>query len=76
MSLYRELDPMIEHRIQFASKTRDSILLVLTYQAWHIQANILTSKYRRAQKIVWLYQIPSKFSLTLTLHQQTRHAVL
>ena len=52
MSLYRELDPMIEHRIQFASKTRDSILLVLTYQAWHIQANILTSKYRRAQKIV------------------------
>ena len=52
MSVYRELNPMIEYRTQFASKARESILLVLTYQAWHIQANIFTSKYHRAQKIV------------------------
>ena len=61
MSVYKELDPMIEHRTQFAFKgKREPLAAVKTpdtaYPGQHF--------------------IPLKLRLILTLHQQIRHVVL
>ena len=54
MIIYGELDPMIEHRTQFAFKDkREHIAKVnMLNIIWHIQINILTLKTHMVQEIM------------------------
>ena len=75
MSVYRELDPMVEHRTQFAFKEgkREHITKVnmpnIAYPNQHIDSEIPHGS--RGHVI-----IPLKLCLTLTLHQHARRVVL
>ena len=76
MTVYRELDPMVEHRTQFAFKgKRKHVAKVnmpnIAYPNQHIDIEIPHGS--RDHVII---QIPSKLRLTLTFHQHTRHVVL
>ena len=44
MNIYGELDPMPEHRTQFAFKGKREHISKVTCQIWHIKANILILK--------------------------------
>ena len=76
MSAYGGLDPMVEHRTQFAFKgKREHIAKVnmpnIAYPNQHIDIEILHgSRYHVI--------VPDsvKITFTLTLNQQTRHVVL
>ena len=76
MIVYGELDPMIEHRTQFAFKDKREHIVKVNMPNKHTQINILTLKYHMVQEIMKLYQISSKLRLTLTLNQQTRYVAL
>ena len=76
MSVYKELGPMVEHRTQFVFKgKRKNIPKVnmpsIAYPSQHIDTEIL---HVSRDHII----VPDivKLRLTLTLNQQTRHAVL
>ena len=76
MIVYGELDPMIEHRTQFAFKgKREHIAKVnmpnIAYPNQYI--NIEIPHGSRDHIII---EISSKLRLILTLHQQTGHVVL
>ena len=75
MSIYRELDPMPEHRTQFGFKGKREILAKVSmpnmaYLNWHIDIEI---SHGSGDVIV-----PNTINLCLilTLNQQTRHVVL
>ena len=76
MSVYGELDPMAEHRTQFAFKgKREHIakvnVLNIAYPDQHIDIEI---PHGSRDHVI----VPDtvRITLTLTLNQQTRHVVL
>ena len=76
MSVYGELDPMVEHRTQFAFKgKREHIAKVsmpnITYSNQHTDNDIPHGS--RDHVII---PVPSKLSLILILNQKKRHVVL
>ena len=76
MSVYRELDPMVEHRTQFAFKSkREHRAKVnmpnIVYPNQHIAIEILHGSGDHVA-----VQIPLKLPLTLTLNQRAKHVVL
>ena len=50
MSVYRELDSMVEHRTQFAFKGKREHVAMVNIP--NIQINTLTLKYRMVQEIM------------------------
>ena len=75
MSVYRELDLMVEYRGQFAfkGKTEDIAKVKMpniAYPNQHIDIEIPHGSRNK------LHQILSKLRLTLTLSQQTKHVAL
>ena len=76
MNVYKELDPMIEHRTHFAFKSkRKHIAKVnmpnVAYPSQHIDTEIL---HGSRDHVI----IPDtvKITFNLDIHQQTRHVVL
>lgn len=57
MSIYRELDPIPEHRTQFAFKGNTENIAKENIPNTHAQTNILISKYNMFQDMS-LSQIP------------------
>ena len=76
MSVYGELDPMVEHRTQFAFKGKREHIAKVNIPNIASQVNTMTLIYHMVQEIMSLYQILLKLRLILILNQQIRHVVL
>ena len=77
MSVYGELDRMVEHRTQFAFKgKREHVSKVnipnIAYPSQHTDTDI----HHMVQEIMPLYQILLKLRLILILNQQARCVAL
>ena len=76
MNVYKELDPMIEHRTHFAFKSKRKHIAKanmpnIAYPSQHIDIEILHGSRDHV-----ITPDTVKLCLTLTLHQQTRHLLL
>ena len=76
MSIYGELDPMVEHRTQFAFKGERKHIVKANMPniAYPNQHNDTEIPYGSRDHVI--LPVSSKLRLTLTLNQQTRHIVL
>ena len=76
MSIYGELDPMVEHRTQFAFKGERKHIVKANMPniAYPNQHNDIEIPYGSRDHVI--LPVSSKLRLTLTLNRQTRHIVL
>ena len=76
MSVYGELDPMVEHRTQFAFKGKIEHLAMVSMPTIAYPSQYIDNEIPHGSRDHVIVPDTVKITLTLTLNQQTKHVVL